>query len=436
MVEQTQAMPWAKIGASWGHPWHRMCSYLGSYPPALARSLTAMFSRPGDVVYDPFSGRGTTLLEARLLGRVALASDLNPIAYALTAAKAATVSPEDVFERVDQLENRYRPVLYAPEARVQSDDIQLIFNIQTLAQLCYLRKKLVSPESDVDKFLTGVVLGVMHGSERRDGTSSYASINMPNTFSMSPGYVKKYVAEKLNRPYRDVFAVLRRKLKRLFLSSDTALLTEQELPAVAVWSDVLNSADSDDFQPYHGKVDLVLASPPYLGVVNYAKQNWIRHWFMEKHDCAMGAGQLADGLTLDRWLDFMDEVVDSLGPLLSDRGIVAFVIGDVARNTGGRISLAREFLHRQLHAGCFQYIGCFNDEIKEGAKVSRIWGETRGRATDTDRIVLLGRREPSVSTKRLSEAFGSDIQIDIATDRFDAVSFAQYARGFASLETN
>ena len=81
-----------------------------------------MLSEPGEIVMDPFSGRGTTLLEARLLGRLPVASDLNPIAYALTRAKNASVSRSDVVERVRELRARFDPALYRPEAAVQSDD--------------------------------------------------------------------------------------------------------------------------------------------------------------------------------------------------------------------------------------------------------------------------------------------------------------------------
>jgi hypothetical protein len=48
----------------WGHSFHPMCSYLASFPASLAHAFIARYSRPGDVVLDPFSGRGTTPLQA------------------------------------------------------------------------------------------------------------------------------------------------------------------------------------------------------------------------------------------------------------------------------------------------------------------------------------------------------------------------------------
>jgi len=58
------APEWKDQQRLWGHPFHPMCSYLASFPAALTHAFIARYSRPGDVVLDPFSGRGTTPLQA------------------------------------------------------------------------------------------------------------------------------------------------------------------------------------------------------------------------------------------------------------------------------------------------------------------------------------------------------------------------------------
>ena len=55
---------WKAQPRLWGHSLHPMCSYLASFPAALAHAFVARYSRPGDVVLDPFSGRGTAPLQA------------------------------------------------------------------------------------------------------------------------------------------------------------------------------------------------------------------------------------------------------------------------------------------------------------------------------------------------------------------------------------
>src|SRR5215218_7877849 len=78
---------WKTQQRLWGHAFHPMCSYLASFPAALAHAFIARYSRPGDVVLDPFSGRGTTPLQAAAEGRIGVGNDLNPFAHLLTAAK-------------------------------------------------------------------------------------------------------------------------------------------------------------------------------------------------------------------------------------------------------------------------------------------------------------------------------------------------------------
>ncbi len=87
------APEWKDQQRLWGHPFHPMCSYLASFPAALTHAFIARYSRPGDVVLDPFSGRGTTPLQACAEGRIGVGNDLNPFAHLLTAAKVEPADP-------------------------------------------------------------------------------------------------------------------------------------------------------------------------------------------------------------------------------------------------------------------------------------------------------------------------------------------------------
>src|SRR6188768_1402807 len=84
---------WKAQPRLWGHSLHPMCSYLASFPAALAHAFIARYSRPGDVVLDPFSGRGTAPLQAVAEGRIGVGNDLNPLAQVLTAAKLEPATP-------------------------------------------------------------------------------------------------------------------------------------------------------------------------------------------------------------------------------------------------------------------------------------------------------------------------------------------------------
>jgi site-specific DNA-methyltransferase (adenine-specific) len=67
---------WKTAPRGWGHSLHKLSQYIGQYPPSLAHFFIRQYSQPGQTVFDPFSGGGTTALEALLSGRKAFAIDV------------------------------------------------------------------------------------------------------------------------------------------------------------------------------------------------------------------------------------------------------------------------------------------------------------------------------------------------------------------------
>lgn len=381
--------PWSNKSSRSFDPWHGMCSYLGSFPPGLANYFINYFTQEGDIVFDPFSGRGTTLLESRILNRKPIATDLNPIALALTEAKNMLLKEDEIYQRIEELDRKYDDLLYQQEANAQPEEIHLIFHSKTLAQLCYLKRKLLKSSKDVDKYLIGIILGILHGGERADGSSGYASIAMPNTFSMSPDYVRKFVqTNELNRVFRNVFDLLKDKTSRMFKKHNTLTTS-----GVVLKSDAKRLSEVEALKPFHKQVDLILTSPPYLGIVNYAKQNWIRSWFLNQ-DPKSVSEELDDDLNLEEWIDFSRQVIKQLKAFLKKDGVAVFVIGDVAKSKNSIISLAREFALMVREENLFKNIWCINDNILHSDKTTKIWADTKGNATAIDRIVFLSDSNP------------------------------------------
>ncbi|MGH2467072.1 MAG: DNA methyltransferase, partial [Candidatus Limnocylindrales bacterium] len=101
------AAEWKAQQRLWGHSFHPMCSYLAMFPAGLAHAFIARYSRPGDVVLDPFSGRGTTALQACAEGRVGVGTDLNPMAHLLTGAKVEPPTRAELSTRLTMLRLRW-----------------------------------------------------------------------------------------------------------------------------------------------------------------------------------------------------------------------------------------------------------------------------------------------------------------------------------------
>jgi site-specific DNA-methyltransferase (adenine-specific) len=218
---------------------------------------------------------------------------------------------------------------------------------------------------------------------------------MPNTFSMAPRYVRDFVATHgYVPPDRDAFDSLSAKLDRLY---------RQPLPGatgIALAGDArtagrraraaLRSRGLPD------RARLALTSPPYLRVLKYGYYNWLRTWLLGFDAKAIDA-ELDDAHHREPWMAFMREVLADLRPALTDDGIAILVIGDVEMDRGKPSSsghlLAERVWEEAAYPAGYRLAGLVRDEVAANRKMTRLWGEEAGRATKTDRILVLGATE-------------------------------------------
>lgn len=391
----TSAGPlWHGASSRWGHSMHTMCSYHGMFPAKLAHYFVQRYTRPGDLVVDPFSGRGTVPLQARVEGRRTVGNDLSPLAYVLSSAKANPPTWIAVNRALDKLQKRYVGANEDPDV---SPDIKMLYHPTTLKQLCFIRRYLHSQAllrwSPEKRMIAGALAGIMHGAHRLDGSSQYLSISMPNTFSMSPSYVAKFIREKgLTAPEQDVFERIRDKLARLYLDA-------AEGPAGATFAaDASALLTLGEIRP--GSVDLIVSSPPYLRVVNYATANWIRLWLLGVDEVGRERGsgrKQMNGLldhrhTYESYKDFTRKLLFGIEQSLAPNGVAALVIGDVLEPGKDNVPLAMQVWEDLRGETNLHLLRVIEDHISAEKKVSRIWGDTKGQATDKDCVLVLTRR--------------------------------------------
>ncbi len=381
---------WKKHPKSWGHPFHPMCSYMAMFPPRIPHYFIARFSNPGDVVLDPFSGRCTTPMQACVEGRIGIASDLNPLAFALAQATLDPPPLEDVLIQLAVMERAYPA--FQDQVSLPVGDIRSVFHSVTLRQLAYL--KMMLGNSREDRFIRATILGIMHGKYRKNKTDSmYLSIDMPNTFSMSVRYIERFLeANGIKSLPIDVFEKTRSRIMHLYREG----IPEQR-----------GFAYSSDVRELHkvlkpDSVQLVVSSPPYLKVVKYGLYNWIRLWFLDVTSKEIDK-ILDDGHKLPAYLQFMKETIAQMEYLMKPGGIMALVIGDVAEPGGKPLNLAGEVWDAVSESTSFRLVDMVEDEINDNVKVTKIWNKRRGNATKIDRVMVLCRGDaPSVNHPKVS----------------------------------
>ncbi len=89
---------------------HGLHPFPAKFPPPLARWAIEHFTEPGEWLLDPFVGSGTALVEARLLGRNALAAEIDPLSRLLARVKSTPLDPalvDAAKERIDHIWDGY-----------------------------------------------------------------------------------------------------------------------------------------------------------------------------------------------------------------------------------------------------------------------------------------------------------------------------------------
>ena len=304
------------------------------FPPGFVRRHLGTLTNPGDIVLDPFSGRGTTLLESLLFGRNALAVDINPVAACVTGAKARVPSLAAIQSRLVELEIEFRQSRIDDldeERRSLPPFFTRAFNYWTLREILLLRRRLDWTRSDVDRFIAALALGSLHGEMNK--SSSYFSNQMPRTISTKPNYSILYWRNRGLRPQRRrVFEILRNR-SRFRLEEGAPTLTGLTLQADARQTTRL-------LEGWRGRVQAVITSPPYLNVTSFEEDQWLRLWFLGgPPKPTYGRLSKDDRYSRpDSYWRFLADAWQGVAPLLTKGGYIACRIGG---NRQGVNSLGR-----------------------------------------------------------------------------------------------
>ena len=305
------------------HRFHSICPYFAMFPESFVRRNVLAWSKQGDVILDPFSGRGTTVLESLLNGRGAVGCDTNPVAVCLSKAKADPPALREVLKRLTVLEQACRR--FTSKAREGNDEFfTLCFHEATLRQLLYLKKKLDWRSHRTDCFIAALALGCLHGESHR--TELCFSNRMPRTISTKPAYSVRWWRQKgCLPPERDVFPILRACAEYRYISP------LPPLKGRVVEGDVRRAATL--LRSFRDKVKLVITSPPYLDITDYHEDQWLRLWFLGgAAKPVAGVGKDDRHRRVESYWQFLREAWKGISSLLQESAQIVIRIGGTRLN--------------------------------------------------------------------------------------------------------
>lgn len=354
------------------HSLHEV-SYRACFKPQLPRFFIERLTEPGDIVYDPFMGRGTTLVEAALLGRVPCGCDVNPLSAVLTKPRLQPPKLQDVERRLSEID--------FTAAGDQPEDLLVFYHPDTLRQISALRRYLLERRAagaldGLDDWICLVALNRLTGHS----PGFFSVYTLPPNQAVSVKSQRKINEQRHQTPpSRQVPALILRKSKQLL--ADVTPGNRAVLNRIAPRAQLLTQASAHTPEIPAGSVALVVTSPPFLDVVDYAGDNWLRCWFLGIDPASV---HLTVPRKLDRWQAAMTDVFHELRRVLRPGGHIAFEVGEVH---GGKTKLEQAVLPCGAAAGLDPVLILINDQ--KFTKTANCWGvDNNFKGTNTNRIVV------------------------------------------------
>jgi hypothetical protein len=357
-----------------GSPIHEI-SYRACFKSQLPAYFIERLTREGDAVYDPFSGRGTTAIEAALHGRNVVANDVNPLSAILTWPRLELPS-------VTEIDARLRSLRFA--ARPKSGlDLSMFFHPDTEYELLGLREYLYrraksGAEDAADRWIRMVATNRLTGHS--PGFFSVYTLP-PNQAVSAEDQLRINARLKQEPEYRDIRALILKKT--LQLQGRLSAAERWRLRKAATHA-LISSADARATGRLPaGSIQLTVTSPPFLDVVQYARDNWLRCWF-NGLDADAIAGHITTERTVEDWAAEIAGVFIELHRVTRPGGWVAFEVGEVRR---GAVRLEEVVAPLGLAAGFACEAILIN--AQRFTKTANIWGVANNRlGTNSNRIVL------------------------------------------------
>ena len=356
-------------GQRQAHSIHEV-SYRACFKPQLPEFFIKRLTKRADAVYDPFMGRGTTPVQAGLMGRRPVGNDINPLSVLITRPRLRPPALPDIARRLGQVPWN--------SGTIDNTDLLVFYSEKTLKHIYALRNWLLERAplggnaDPVDDWIRMVAINRLTGHS----PGFFSVYTLPPNQAVSVESQKKINEQRNHTP-------LDRDVLRLILKKSRSLLSDGSMPAHPE-AILTTSASQSTPEIRDESVTLVVTSPPFLDIVQYAEDNWLRSWFAGIDATSVA---IAHHRTETAWQNMVRATLVELARVVHQRGHVAFEVGEV-RN--GKVLLERlvwEAAERLPFERLFVMVN-----QQEFTKTANCWGvQNNAKGTNTNRIVVLRR---------------------------------------------
>jgi hypothetical protein len=296
---------------------HSLHPYLGKFIPQLVEVFLRRYFKPGDCIYDPFIGSGTTLVEANVFGADAIGCDISAFNCLLCRVKTAHYS-------LPKLELALRGVLeetrrLAGSSGEATEWLREWYAPRALSEL--LAYQAASGRLDPDDAAVAHI--ILSRAARSARLTTHFDLDFPRRPVTAPYNCLKHKREC--RPVEEAWKFLVR------YTTDTVRRL-REFDALRAHREVeIIHADARHVELPREPTG-VITSPPYPGLIDYHEQHRYAYELLaltDQREFEIGAAAAGRSLrALDRYVEAMTEVMKNTTRQLSHRSVVLIVVND------------------------------------------------------------------------------------------------------------
>ncbi len=245
---------------------HGLHSYPAKFFPELPRWIIQRYSEKGSLILDPFTGSGTTNLEALLSERSSVGIDVDPFSLFLSRVKTTPLKVDNLLEVKNEIIEK---ILNYNVANIAEEDIPIFpyrdnwFNREILLELAYIKKVILNLQYDQDikNFFLVCFSSIIRSVSNADNHCTRTVIRKKLNKQVFPAdALKKFVK-----------AVLLNVPKMVDFSEECPNNFFVHLPENM---DARNIRYSDKF------FDLAVTSPPYVNAVDYPRTHQLEIYWL------------------------------------------------------------------------------------------------------------------------------------------------------------
>lgn len=287
---------------------HQLSPYIGKIKSSIAGELVERFSKPGDLVVDPFAGAGTIPFEATLRGRRALGADISPYARILSKAKLSPPPSLEVALNMAERALHEAAQLPPPDLRPVPVWVRRFYHPDTLREVLNFATICRRPGNE---FLMACLLGILH--HQRPGFLSYPSSHLVP-------YLRDRKYPRHQFPEMYAYRELRPRLLAKIRRSYKRFVPPCGSPVVGFKQTAVQNVTMP------ARFDALITSPPYMNALDYGRDNRLRLWFIEP--MLLNEGDNDVTARRQAFVDAITSLASKVERGLRPKGYCVFVVGE------------------------------------------------------------------------------------------------------------